>query len=111
LGRIGGEDLDPALRPLLGDPLASIRGQAAAALGTAIGERAVEVIAPLLTDPDKWVRYSVAEALVRIGSVRGRAVLEQARADVEEQGTYIRFWAEDLLDHLEELERTGRALS
>jgi HEAT repeat protein len=69
------------------------------------------VIAPLLSDADKWVRYSVAEALVRIGSVRGRAVLEEARVDVEEQGTYIRFWAEDLLDQIEELERTGRARS
>ena len=111
LGKIGGEDLDAALRSFLVDPLASIRGQAAAALGMAIGERAIEVIAPLLNDPDKWVRYGVAEALVRIGSVRGRAVLEQAQGDVEEQGTYIRFWAEDLLDEIEELERTGRALS
>src|SRR5258708_17456770 len=55
LGRIGGEDLDPALRPLLGDPLASIRGQAAAALGTAIGERALRAIAPLRSAPrTRW---------------------------------------------------------
>ncbi|HME91734.1 MAG TPA: HEAT repeat domain-containing protein [Myxococcaceae bacterium] len=110
LGKIGGEDLEPSLRAMLADPLPSIRGQAAAALGAAIGPRAVEIIAPLLEDSDKWVRYGVAEALVRIGSVRGRDVLEQARADVDEQGTYIRFWADDLLDEIDELHRTGRAI-
>ena len=47
---------------------------------------------------------------MRIGSIRGRGVLEQAQGDVEEQGTYIRFWADDLLDEIDELQRTGRAI-
>src|SRR5262249_56992095 len=76
LGKIGGEDLEPSLRAMLADPLPSIRGQAAAALGAAIGPRAVEIIAPLLEDSDKWVRYGVAEAVVGVGFVRGRGVLE-----------------------------------
>ena len=110
LGKIGGEDLESSFTVMLADPLPSIRGQAAAALAMAIGQRAVEIIAPLLEDADKWVRYGVAEALVRIGSIRGREILEQARGEVDEQGTYIRFWAEDLLDEIDELQRTGRAI-
>jgi HEAT repeat protein len=110
LGRIGGEDLRPHLEPLLRDRLSTVRTQAAAALAAALAERSVEVIAPLLRDPDKWVRYGVAEALVRCGSVRGASVLQEAKEDAEEQGVYLRYWAEELLDEIDELNRTGRAI-
>jgi HEAT repeat protein len=68
-------------------------------------------VSPLLQDEDKWVRYGVAEALVSVGSVRGEEALREAASDPEELGTHIQFWAEDLLDAIEELRRTGRALS
>lgn len=109
LGKIGGADLEPELESMLKDPEPAVRTQAAAALGEIAGERAVERLAPLLQDPDKWVRYGVAEALVRLGSVRGEKVLEDARDDPEERGTHVQFWAEELLDQLSELRRTGQA--
>ena len=111
LGRIGGDDLRPFLERLLQDRIAAVRTQAAAALGAALQERSIELIAPLLRDPDKWVRYGVAEALVRCGSVRGESALREANEDPEEQGGYLRHWAEELLDEIEELKRTGRALA
>jgi HEAT repeat protein len=110
LGKISGVELEQPLRALLGDPIPAVRTQAAAALAQISGARAVEVIAPLLADRDKWVRYGVAEALVNAGSPRGQAVLEQAGKDPEEEGTYLKFWAEELLDQIEELKRTGRAI-
>ncbi len=110
LGKIGGADLEQPLRSLLRDPIPAVRTQAAAALAQIGAAQAVELIAPLLEDRDKWVRYGVAEALVQAGSPRGQAVLEQAKKDPEEEGTYLRFWAEELLDQIEELKRTGRAI-
>src|SRR5215831_14197889 len=89
----------------------AVRAQAASALGQIAGARAVEAISPLLDDRDKWVRYEVAEALVHLGSVRGKSVLEQAREDPEEEGSYLRRWADELLDEIEELKRTGRAIA
>lgn len=108
LGRIGGEDLEEPLKRLLSHPMPALRTQAAVALASAIGPRAIEIIAPLLSDPDKWVRYGVAEALVSLGSSRGEAVLREAAADPEEQGQHTQFWAEELLDQLDELRRTGQ---
>jgi HEAT repeat protein len=93
---------------MLRDPEPAVRTQAAAALGEVAGERAVERLAALLEDPDKWVRYGVAESLVRLGSVRGEQVLEAARDDAEERGTHVQFWAEELLDQIGELRRTGQ---
>jgi HEAT repeat protein len=110
LGKIGGEDLDHPLRALLADPSAAVRTQAAAALAQIAGSRSVEALAPLLSDGDKWVRYGVAEALVRTGSIRGADVLEQARKDPEEEGSYLKFWADNLLEEIDELKRTGRAI-
>jgi HEAT repeat protein len=109
LGHISGADLEPELEPMLKDPEPAIRTQAASALGRIAGERAVDRLASLLEDPDKWVRYGVAEALVKAGSVRGEKVLEAARDDEEEKGTHVQPWAEDLLDQIAELRRTGRA--
>jgi HEAT repeat protein len=110
LGRIGGTDLGSMLRPLLADPAAAVRAQAAAALAAALQQDAIGQIAPLLADPDKWVRYGVAEALVQVGCVRGQAVLEAAREDPDEEGGYVKLWAEELLDEIGELRRTGRAI-
>lgn len=110
LGRVGGEDLDPELEAMLADPEPAVRTQAAAALCAVARERAVDRVARLLADPDKWVRYGVAEALVKEDSTRGRRALEEARDDPDERGTHTQFWAEELLDQLDELERTGRAL-
>ena len=110
LGKIGGEDLVSPLRRLIADPVPAVRAQAAAGLAQVCGTVAVEAIGALLSDPDKWVRYSAAEALVQVGSARGEAVLRQARDDVDEEGTYIKFWAEELLDQIDELRRTGRVL-
>lgn len=111
LGKIGGEDLEHPLQALISDPVPTVRAQAASALAQISGARAVEAISPLLEDRDKWVRYEVAEALVHLGSVRGRSVLEQARDDPEEEGSYLRRWADELLDEIEELKRTGRAIA
>lgn len=111
LGKIGGADLEPELEAMLREPEPAVRGQAAAALGQVAGERAVERIAPLLEDADKWVRYGVAESLVRLGSVRGEKVLEAARDDAEERGTHVQLWAEELLDQIGELRRTGRSIA
>jgi HEAT repeat protein len=110
LGKIGGADLKPSLVSLLGDSSVAVRTQAAVAIAAVSPTDALQLLAPLLKDSDKWVRYGVAEALARLGSVRARSTLEAARDDPEEQGSYIRFWAEELLDDLEELERTGRAV-
>jgi hypothetical protein len=110
LGRIGGADLEPELEAMLSDPEPAVRTQAAAALCAVARERAVGRVAGLLEDPDKWVRYGVAEALVKEGSTLGRRALEEARDDPDERGTHTQFWAEDLLDQIDELERTGRAL-
>lgn len=110
LGRIGGEDLEAPLRALLADPVPGVRTQAAAALAQVCGARAVQAIQSLLGDPDKWVRYGVAEALVQVGSAAGERVLQKAREDPEEEGSYLKRWAEDLLDQIAELRRTGSAL-
>ncbi len=110
LGRIGGQDLQPHLELLLNDRAPAVRTQAAAALAAVLQDRSVEIIAPLLRDPDKWVRYGVAEALIRAGSIRGTGVLREACQDPEEQGGYLRHWAEELLDEADELQRTGRAI-
>lgn len=109
LGRIGGPDLEAPLRALLTHPAPAVRSQAAAALAACIGERAIEAIAPLLADGDKWVRYGAAETLVRVGSARGEGALREARADPEEQDPHTQLWVEELLDEIEELRRTGRA--
>ena len=110
LGKIGGEDLEPSLRALIADPVPGVRTQAAAALAQLCGARAVDALRPLLQDPDKWVRYGVAEALVQVGSAGGEPVLQQAREDPEEEGSYLKFWADDLLEQIAELRRTGRAI-
>lgn len=110
LGGIGGEELVPALQELLPDPHPSVRTQAAVALASILGVRAVDLISPLLNDADKWVRYGVAEALVRQGCVRGEATLREALEDPEEQDPYLRSWAEELLDEIAELRRTGRVI-
>ncbi len=111
LGRIGGAELQGPLSPLLRDRHPAVRTQAAAALASALGEAAIGLIAPLLQDHDKWVRYGVAEALIGVGSTQGEKVLQEAQADPEEQGQHTQFWAEDLLDQIEELRRTGRAIA
>jgi HEAT repeat protein len=110
LGKIGGDNLRDVFAALLSDSSASVRTQAAAAMAAAFGEQAIEFISPLLSDPDKWVRYGVAEALVGVGSVRGELALREAREDPEEAGSYVPYWAEELLDQISELRRTGRAL-
>jgi len=109
LGRIGGPELEKPLRELLASPSPGVRTQAAAGLARILGGGAAEALTPLLSDPDKWVRYGVAEALVKVGSARGEAVLQEAANDPEEKGTHTQFWAEELLDQLSELKRTGRA--
>jgi HEAT repeat protein len=109
LGRMGGADLEGPLRALIADPSPGVRTQAAAGLAEVLGAGAVEVLRPLLADPDKWVRYEVAEALLRVGSAAGEAVLQEAASDPEEKGTHTQFWAEELLDQIAELRRTGRA--
>jgi HEAT repeat protein len=111
LGRIGGAVLEAPLRQWLGDPSSAVRTQAAVALTRVIGAPAVDAVAPLLRDPDKWVRYEVAEALVQLGSTRGEEALREAAADPEEKGTHVQFWAEELLDQISELRRTGAALA
>ncbi len=110
LGKIGGEALEAPLRALLGDAQPPVRIQAAAALAQVAAERAIDAIAPLLKDEDKWVRYEVAETLVKLSCVRGETVLREAAADPEEAGSHVQFWAEDLLDEIEELRRVDRAV-
>jgi HEAT repeat protein len=109
LGKIGGADLEAPLAALLASPAPAVRTQAAAAFAQIAQERSFDMLRPLLSDPDKWVRYGVAEAFVRQGSVLGEEVLEEAKDDPEERGGHTQFWAEDLLDQISELKRTGRA--
>jgi len=111
LGKIGGEDLEDILLPLLKDAEPGVRTQGALALVAALEERSIERVAPLLTDPEKWVRYEVAAALLSVGCIRGETVLREAAADPEERGTHIQFWAEDLLDSVEDLKRLGRSIA
>jgi len=108
LGKIGGADLEAELAAMLQAPEPAVRAQAAAALGEVAGERAVERLAPLLEDPDRWVRHGAAEALVHLRSALGEKVLEAARDDPEERGTHVQLWAEELLDQISELRRTGQ---
>jgi HEAT repeat protein len=110
LGKIGGTELQGVLSPMLKDPAGPVRTQAAAALLGAIGAAGVGLVAPLLEDPDRWVRLGVAEALVGVGSTRGEAVLREVNQDPEEQGQHLQFWSDELLDQVEELRRTGRAI-
>jgi hypothetical protein len=56
------------------------------------------------------VRLGVAEVLVELGSVKGEAVLREVNEDPEERGQHLEFWSEELLDQIEELRRTGRAI-
>jgi HEAT repeat protein len=110
LGQVATKAQAPAIEGLLLDPSPAVRTQAGVALCTVLGEGAIEKVAPLLIDLDKWVRYGVAEALVKIGCTRGRKALQEAHKDPEEAGSYVTFWAEDLLDEIDELERLGRAI-
>ncbi|MFZ5469202.1 MAG: HEAT repeat domain-containing protein [Myxococcota bacterium] len=109
LGKIGGEELAAPLAKMIDDEAPGVRLQAAVALATVAGQQAVEPIAKLLDDPDKWVRYGVAEALVKLGSARGEEVLRAAAADPEEQGQHTQFWAQNLLEEIEELRRAGKS--
>lgn len=111
LSRIGGAELSSFLRPLLNDPNSTVRTQAAIGLTSVMGADSLPIVAALLQDGDKWVRYELAEALVKVGSDLGEKVLQQAKIDPEEQGGHIPFWAEELLDEIEELRRTGRAIA
>jgi HEAT repeat protein len=110
LGKVATLEQQQGLIDLLQDPSAPVRTQAASALATLLQEKGVELIAPLLADSDKWVRYGVAEALVGVGSVRGEPALKEAANDPEEKGTHIQYWAEDLLDQIDDLRRSKRAL-
>lgn len=98
LGALGGEELAAPLSPLLAHASPPIRLQAAVALGRALGAKATGLIAPLLSDPDVWVRYGVAEALVQLGSGLGDAVLRQAALAPEDDDEGVRAWAEALLE-------------
>ncbi len=110
LGRIGGDGLEVPLRGLLQHRSAPVRTQAAIALAEIAGPGAVEAIAPLLEDSDRFVRCGVAEALVKLESTRGESVLREVFEDPEEQGQHLHYWSEELLDQIDELRRTGRAL-
>lgn len=100
LGLIGSTDLDSIakIRACLSAPHAPTRAEAAVALVLCLGEAGVAEVSPLLSDPDKWTRYAVAEALAKLGVTAARPVLEAALSDDEEP--WIAGWAEGLLDLL-----------
>lgn len=87
---------------------AATRTQAAVALLLTFGADSIEETAPLLRDPDKWVRYGVAEPLAKLGVRRSRVVLEAALAD-DDEGAWVRSWAEELLSEIEDAERNSVA--
>ncbi len=77
LGKIGVPALEPLLAAL-GHPQVSVRLGAVKALGQIAAPHTVEVLIPLLHDPDERVRGSVAEALGRIGAARAVPALVDA---------------------------------
>ncbi len=99
------------LRPLLRDQEAPVRRQAGLAFLALRGRAAVAALTPLLSDPDKWVRYELAVGLGELGCLRGRACLLEAVADEEERGTAFAQRVDELLEELTDLERTGQGWS
>jgi HEAT repeat protein len=96
----------PAFRELTQSPDWTVRAQAYAALAKRAADSAVTDLVRGLADPEDWVRRAVAEALVDLRRAEGRAVI-QAVLDNPDEEFNQHVWAENLLDRLEELERTG----
>jgi cyclophilin family peptidyl-prolyl cis-trans isomerase/HEAT repeat protein len=85
LGRIEADSLVPAIAPLLTDPAAGVRAEAANALGQAVlrAEPAAArsaLIARLDTEPDAWVRGVIGQTLGRLRHATPTAAAETARS-------------------------------
>lgn len=105
LGRIAGAPAE-AFRELTRSSDWTVRTQAITALGKRAGEAAVPDLIAALKDPEDWVRRAAAEALVDLRHAGGKPLL-QAVIDNPDEEFNQHVWAENLLDRLEELERTG----
>jgi HEAT repeat protein len=105
LGRIQGAPSE-VFRELTRSPDWTVRAQAYAALARTAGDAAVPDLIAALSDPEDWVRRAAAEALVDLRRAEGKALL-QAVLDNPDEEFNQHVWAENLLDRLEELERTG----
>jgi HEAT repeat protein len=91
LALVGEEDplaAGRALEPLLRDPSADVRGEAALALGALEARPQVGPVAALLEDSDSTVRQYAAMALGQMGGAAALAQLERART---EAGSDVRF--------------------
>jgi HEAT repeat protein len=97
------------LRPSLRDIDPAVRTQAVTAAGALGGESAVPDLIAALSDASDWVRNAAAEALVDLKRASGRDLLRKVAA--EDEDMYTRHWAEELLDRIEELERTGELIA
>ena len=96
-------ELPPLLMRLLGDPIATVRLQAAEGLAAMDPERARVQLPPLLDDRVDFVRWGVAEALVKLDCPLGSPVLAEALQHDETHD-----WAEALLEQLADARRQGR---
>ncbi len=105
LGRIPGAPVD-AFRELARSADWTVRAQAYAALAQRAGDGAVPDLIAALSDAEDWVRRFAAEALVGLRRAEGKPILQAVLANPDEELNQ-HAWAENLLDRLEELERTG----
>ena len=105
LGRIPSAPAE-AFRELSRSPDWTVRAQAVAALAKRAGDAAVPDLIAALKDQEDWVGRAAAEALVDLRHAEGKPLLQRVLDDPDEEFNQ-HVWAENLLDRLEELERTG----
>ena len=97
-GEVGRSKAVDGLLVALGDKEVAVRAAAAEGLGLLGDERAVERLAPLLSDPA--VRPTVIKALERIGRDRTRALLSQIASETKD--AEVRRAAEQALGQIQE---------
>jgi HEAT repeat protein len=97
-GEVGRAKAVDGLIVALGDKEVAVRAAAAEGLGLLGDERAVERLAPLLSDPA--VRPTVIKALERIGRDRTRALLSQIASETKD--AEVRRAAEQALGQIQE---------
>ena len=97
-GEVGRSKAVDGLLVALGDKEVAVRAAAAEGLGLLGDERAVERLAPLLSDPA--VRPTVIKALERIGRDRTRALLSQIASETKD--AEVRRAAEQALAQIQE---------
>jgi HEAT repeat protein len=90
IGRLQLKTAIPNVVDLLGDELASVRSNAAAALRDADARDRIPALRPLLSDPSTLVRTVAAHALGRLGDRESVPALRRMLAD---DNANVRWWA------------------